>query len=452
MVNSAKVVSFSGDRDLLPPHNIDVEEVILGGILLDPVAIERVQDILLPEAFYISAHQEIFRAALSLNNQGKNPDIMQVATWLHDHGLLEKIGGQARLADLMGSVVSAVNIDQYAALLMDKYTRRRLIEVSHEIQSIAYDGTQPVEQILDLSEQKLYAVNQSLNTAQLSATPVGEICDELYIDLEAGFYPGLTTGHLDFDALTGGYFPGELTVAAGATSMGKSHYGTALSYAIAARHRLPTVIFTCEMPKKQYTERLLAHVTLVNSMKIRFRQIPQDDRATWEKILQGSNHLAEQPIYIYDCSNPSYTQMRSILRRVPAPNGIGLVVLDYLQLLQGQEDKENRARELNRITWGCKQIAMEFNTSFLALSQIRRDVSTRANKRPTLDDLYESGAIANHSDRVMFFYRDDYYNPDSSDRGIIELIVAKVRAGATGTCKMLFDPTTSRFLNVKTYG
>lgn len=435
---------FSPTSDRLPPYCVESEEAVLGGILFDGKAIDRVFDILAPEAFYLSTHQEIYRAVLALHSRSEPIDLMTVAVWLKNQGRLEKAGGQQLLMSLVDRVVSAVNIDLHARDITDKYTRRRLILAAHEQERIARDTAQPIASVIEASEQQLYGVAHGIQASN-QAEHISESCMRLYSDLESGVSPGLGTDFYDLDSLmAGGYHPGQLTVCAGATGMGKTHYAIAVAHAIARIHKLPVVFFSCEMTREELTTRLLSSISRVDSEAITSRTLSRSD---WELLSHATMILSQLPIYLYEAASPSLAEMRSALRRIQAEQGLGLVVLDYLQLL-GDGDN-NRTRELDRIANGCKAIAMDFHVPFLAVAQINRGVSGRADKRPTLSDLRESGAIEQAANRVLFLYRDEYYNLDTADRGIVELILAKNRSGKTGTCKMLFEPRFSLFRNLQ---
>ena len=428
--------------DRLPPHSVDLEEAVLGAILLDPNAIARVTSLLTPQSFYFPAHGQIYQAALALQANNTPVDLLSVSTWLHEQGKLEMIGGRMKLTTLLDRALTSANIDVYAARLHEKHLRRQLISLASEQQKLAYDQQTPIEEVIDSVEQNLYRLNRGASDRSMAS--VGDVVQDVFFALEEGVDPGLATGFYDLDAVTGGLHPGNLITIAGATGMGKSHAVIGLSAAVATRHNLPVVIFTMEMTKEEVTMRLLAHFSGIDSSALARRTIADDQ---WAMLAHATAKLATLPIYIFEASNPSITEMRSHLRRIKAEHGLGLVVLDYLQLLGDGSD--NRVRELDRISKGCKNIAKDFHVPFVALAQINRAVTSRAEKRPELSDLRESGAIEQDSNQVIFLYRDEYYNPESPERGLIELIVRKNRGGSVGTCKMLFDPRTSLFRNLR---
>jgi replicative DNA helicase len=433
--------------DSLPPQNIEAEESILGGILLDPQAMGRVADSLVPEAFYISAHQEIYRAAQELHRSSKPTDLMTVTSWLADQGLLEKVGGTSKLAQLLDRTVSAVNIDRYAALIADKFLRRQLITAGHEVVDLGYDTTLELESVLDQAEQKVFGLTQK--RPQLGLVPLGETLVKAYENIEnlqeETALPGLTSNFYDLDAMTGGFQRSDLIVIAGRPSMGKTALGLSIAANVARIHSLPVAIFSLEMSKEQLAQRLLAAEARVESNRLRSGRLTQTE---WEPLSLAVGTLSALPIFIDDSAVLSVMQMRSQVRRLQAEKEgkLGMVLLDYLQLMEGSSD--NRVQELAKITRSLKGLAREVNAPVVALSQLSRGVEARTNKRPMMSDLRESGSIEQDADLVIMLYRDSYYNPDSPDRNVAEVIITKHRNGPTGTVKLLFQPELTKFENL----
>jgi len=441
----------------VPPQNLEAEEAVLGGILLDPDALSRILDMLSPEMFYVVAHQEIFRACLALHSQSRPTDLMSVATWLADHEALDKVGGQNKLVELCDRTVSAVNIDYYAQLIADKYTRRRLVEAGRETMEIGFDTGLELSKALDLAEQKIFAVTQT--RASTGLTPASDILTQTFFELEnrfnatgGGALPGLATGFYDLDAMTQGFQRSDLIIVAGRPSMGKTAFGLEIARRMADLHRLPVAIFSLEMSKEQLVYRLLASQTKtrpsdlgIDSSRLRSGQLGDDE---WGAVANAIGILSELPIYIDDTPNPSVNEVRSKCRRLQAERGgMGLVLIDYLQLMEGS-GSDNRVQELSRITRALKGLSRELAVPVIALSQLSRGVEARTNKRPMLSDLRESGSIEQDADLVINLYRDEYYNPDTPDRGIAEAIVAKHRNGPVGTVKLLFEPRLTKFENL----
>ena len=440
--------SFRAVSDRLPPQNIDAEEAILGGILLDPEAIGRVAEILQPEAFYISAHQEIYRAALILSNQGQPTDLLRITTWLRDEGVLNKVGGQARLIQLVDRTVSAVNIDQYAKLVMDKYMRRQLISAGTQITQMGFDPKTPLAQLLDQAEQTVFNVTQTRPTKGLTST--ADVIMTTFADIEqlseGLVLPGIPCGFYDLDAMTQGFQRSDLIIAAARPAMGKTSFVLNIARNIAASStKLPIAIFSLEMSKEQLVYRLLSSEAQVESGRLRSGRLSQHE---WAPLSNAIDSLSQIPIFIDDTANITVNEIRSKCRRLQAEQGgaLGLILIDYLQLMEGGGD--NRVQELSKMTRALKQLARELNVPIITLSQLSRGVESRTNKRPMMSDLRESGSIEQDADLIMMLYRDEYYNPDTPDRGIAEVIITKHRNGPVGTVKLLFEPQFTRFRNL----
>lgn len=445
MVDQLHFQATGSDR--LPPQNIEAEEAILGGILLDPEAINRVSDRLLADAFYISAHKDIYQAALKLHNQGKPTDLLNVMAWLADHNLLDKVGGKSKLAQLVDRTVSAVNIDALAALVMDKYLRRQLIKSGNEIVHLGYETDKELATVLDQAEQKVFGITQERPQQGLIA--ISDALVNTFRDIESHHQgialPGLACNFYDLDAMTGGFQRSDLIIVAARPSMGKTSFALNLAYSVALSYKLPVAIFSLEMSKEQLVQRLLASEARIESNRLRKGNISQNE---WEQLTHAIGILSETPIFIDDTPNITVTEMRSQARRLQAEQGgqMGLILIDYLQLMEGSG--ENRVQELSKITRSLKGLARELNVPIITLSQLSRGVEARTNKRPMMSDLRESGAIEQDADLVIMLYRDSYYNPDSPDRNTAEVIIAKHRNGPTGTVKLLFDPNLTKFVNL----
>lgn len=432
----------------LMPTNIEAEEAILGGILIDPEAISRIAELVRPEFFSITAHQVIYRSASSLFFQGQPTDLMTVTTWLTDRNQLEQVGGLTKLAQLVDRTVSAVNIDQYAVLVEDKYQRRKLIEAGNNIVQLGYETATPLETVLDRAEQEIFSITQE--RPQQDLVSIGETLNQTFQDLEnrnEGLaLPGISCGFYDLDAMTGGFQRSDLIIVAARPAMGKTAFCTNIAHHIAAgQQKLPVAVFSLEMSKEQLVQRILSSEAKIESNRLRSGRISQNE---WEPISTAIGNLSELPLFIDDTPNITVTEIRSKVRRLQAEQGgtLGLVLLDYLQLMEGSSD--NRVQELSRITRSLKGLARELNVPIIALSQLSRGVEARTNKRPMMSDLRESGSIEQDADLVIMLYRDEYYNPDSPDRGIAEVIITKHRNGPTGIIKLLFDPQFTCFRNL----
>ncbi|MBW4692280.1 MAG: replicative DNA helicase [Lyngbya sp. HA4199-MV5] len=430
--------------DRKQPQNIDAEEAIIGGCLLDQNAIARIADTLPAEAFYLAAHREIYRAMLVLHAEGKTTDVMTVLAWLSDRGLLQKIGGQSKLASLMRECVSAVNIDQHAALVNDKYFRRQIMAHGQELTVNAGDGTLSQAAIVELLQKEAYAFAQQ--QVDQGAEPVRETLQTVFNEVQERSVlkrpVGILSGFYDLDAMTQGFQRGDLIIEAGRPSMGKTAFLLNL-LVVAAMHDIPVLLFSLEMSKEKLAYRLLASESRIETGRLGAGRITDNE---WVPLVEHVNRLSSLPIWVYDKSAPSIADIRAIARTVQAEAGtLGMIGLDYLQLM---ELGDNSVQGLGRITKGLKGLARDFDLPVHALSQLSRGVESRTNKRPMMSDLRESGALEQDADLILMLYRAEYYEPDTPDRGIAELIISKHRNGPTGTVKLLFEPEFTQFRNL----
>lgn len=433
----------------LPPQNIEAEESILGGILLDPKAMGRIVDFLLADAFYVRSHQEIYRAAVSLHGKRKPTDLMTISSWLEDHQLLDEVGGIPRLLQLIERTVSAANIDRYAELVMDKYVRRQLIGVGGEVIELARDTTRELDEVLDGAEQAVFRVSNRGRTTR--TLPNSEVASAAFTELEKNnpIYP---TGLRELDNLIVGFEPGTLTLLAGRPSMGKSQAALFFALQMLAR-RIPVVFFSLEMTAQQLEYRLWSLLSVhphycdygfspLRSGRIRqhhagLAPLTELERETIVNVLKVATEL---PLYFNDDRGTTVMGIASECRRlIGEKKQPGLVVVDYLQMMADDSPNGNRSYELGNVARGLYKMAGDLNVPILALSQISRAVEGRNNKRPLMADLSQSGILEMVSDNVVLLYRDEYYNPDSADRDVLELIVGKARHGLTGTARCLFD-------------
>jgi replicative DNA helicase len=439
---------FEALPDQLPPQNLEAEEAVLGGILLDPDALGRIADVLRPEAFYLAAHREIYRTALMLHGQGKPTDLTAMAAWLADTGQLEKVGGSSRLVELVERTLSTASIDQVARLVMDKYLRRQLIRSGNAVIRLGFEQGKPMEQVLDEAEQQIFSISQQKPSVGL--TPTAEILTSTFNEIESRSLgtsvAGIPVNFYDLDAITQGLQRSDLVIVAGRPAMGKTSIVLNIAKNVAQLHGLPVCLFSLEMSKEQLTYRLLSMEVGIESGRLRTGRLQQEE---WPLLGKGIDTLGQLPLFIDDKPNSGVLEMRSLCRRLMAEQGkeLGLIVIDYLQLMEGSTP-DNRVQELSRITRGLKGMARELNVPVMALSQLSRGVESRTNKRPMLSDLRESGSIEQDADLVLMIYRDEYYNPETADRGITEVIVTKHRNGPVGTVKLLFEPQFTRFRNL----
>ena len=430
----------------LPPTNIEAEEAILGSILFDPGAIGIAAPILPVEAFYVAAHQQIYKAALKLHNQDKLTDYMGVLTWLKDQKSLKIAGGTAKLSQLLNQTISATNIDRYINLVLEKYQRRQLIAAANEIDALGYNNALELEKVFDTSEEKIFNLTSNKQD-KFKPLPIGECLASVFKKIEQGSSPAYSTGLEDLDALIGGLIKQDLIIIAARASMGKTWLACHLANHIAIEQQKPVVFFSAEMSNEQLTKRFLSMHTGVDSHRLMHNQIYEDE---YDVLVSGLTKLAELPIIIDDTPATQLTpsRVRSVLRRIRSEKGeLGLVVLDYIQKL-GDRAAGNRAQTVGKFSGAFKDIAKEFDVPFVALAQINRGVESQANKRPLISDIKDSGDIEQDMDLGLMLYRDDYYDRDTEKKEIMEIIVVKNRNGNIGCCKVIFKPNIGNFINI----
>jgi len=367
---------------------------------------------------------------------------------LRDNDALERIGGAAYLRRLLESTVNAVNVDQYAKIVLDKWLRRRLIQAGQQAAALGYDAGSETAQLLDKAEQYIFEVTQG--RIQRSLVPVSDVLIDIFTQLETRHeqgdeFAGVPSNFYDLDAMTQGFHASDLIIVAARPAMGKTSFCLSIGYNIASLCNLPVVCFSLEMSKEQLVQRLLCSEAEVDSHRLRSASISEIE---WQRLGKAMGKVANVPLFIDDSPSITLTEMRSKARRLKSEqNGkLGMVLIDYLQLMEGGGD--NRVQEISRITRGLKAMARELQVPVMALSQLSRGVESRTNKRPMLSDLRESGSIEQDADIVIMLYRDEYYNPDTQDRNIAEVIIAKHRNGPVGTAKLLFQNQFTRFKNM----
>ncbi|MEH2462244.1 replicative DNA helicase [Nostoc sp.] len=444
------VIPFATTASKLPPQSIESEEATLGGILLDPGAIERVRDILKPHHFYISAHGRIYNAAQRLNALELPTDLLMVTNYLADNGLLEIIGGRNKLASLVDRTVSAVNIDALAGLVVEKWKRRelgRLGSIAIELQHKSNEET-PLEKAFEQLQDLIYELQRSSDTA--GASHISDVVINLFQDIEdrsqGKVLPGIPTSFYDLDALTAGFNRNDLVIVAGRPAMGKSAFAAQIAFYLSQAYHFPVVVFSLEMSKLQIAMRALSGEAGIESGYLKTGRISNKQ---WEPLSRGISALSELSVYLDDRPDPSLSYIESECRKIMAKErrDLGLIVVDYLQLMDGNGGG-NRNNEIEKLTRGLKRLAMKLQTPVLCLSQLSRAVESRNNKRPMLSDLRDSGGIEQDADKVIMLYRDEYYDPNTQDKGIAEIILAKNRDGATGTIQLLFDAHLTKFKNM----
>ena len=435
------------------PHNFLAEKIILSCLLIDSEAIERTVGTLSVEAFYFKNHQEIYRAILFMHKNKMSIDILTLTTFLQDNGLLEEVGGIRVLIELISQVPNLIYLEEYMALVNDKFIRRSLIKLGYEVINSGYITNIPLEIILNQLEDKLFNLTTNSNTQRLANN--AELLDKIFFELKTKslnptFY-GLPSGFYDLDSLTQGFQKSDLIIIAGRPSMGKTAFGLNIAVNIIRSSKLPVLFFSLEMSKDQILYRLLSMESEINQMRLKSGKLSQND---WIKLNKIIKIFSKLPLYIDDTFNLSIQDIRSKIKTIIfEQNELGLIIIDYIQLMQNSKVRiENRVQELSQITRSLKTLAREFNIPIIALSQLSRSVENRIDKRPILSDLRESGSIEQDADLVMFLYRNNYYQSSQSEEQsskLLELILAKHRNGPIGTVQLKFNEKCTKFLNFK---
>ena len=429
------------------PQNIDAEQSVLGAILLDGEALYKAVKILKPYDFYRESHKIIFEAMIELSEAGRPIDLITVSEQLKVQGELEKAGGVAYLASLAEMVPTAANVEYYARIVEEKSLLRSLIEVCTRLAGMGYEEGDEPEKIIAEAERALAELGSRRALSALYS--IKEILLSAFLEMEkiyksGGGITGVPTSFADLDRLICGLQPGDFIILAGRPSMGKTSLGLCIGYSAALRHGIPVAIFSLEMSKEQLVRRILCAEAKVDQHLLRTGGL--DDR-DWQKLYETANRLAQAPIYIDDTSFTP-RQVRAKARQLKSEKGLGLIVIDYLQLMQGSGRTENRQQEISEISRQLKGLAKELNIPVLALAQLSRLVEHRPNKRPVMSDLRESGSLEQDADVVMFIYRDEYYNSDSEKKGIAEVIVSKHRNGPVGTVELGFLKEYTKFVSL----
>ena len=434
---------------VLPPQNVEAEASLIGSLLIDKDAIIKVADIVGQDDFYVTKNSQIFESILALFEHREPIDVVTLADSLEKKGHLESIGGATYLTELVNSVPSSAHVAQYAHIVADKATLRRLIEAASSINSMAYGEGGALDSVLDEAEQALFAVSQK--HLKQNFTPIQEILtssferlDTLHKDKNA--LRGVPTGYRELDNLLAGLQNSDLIILAARPSMGKTSLALNIAQHVATKEGIPVGIFSLEMSKEQLIDRLLSSEAGIDSWKLRTGNLEDSD---FEKINKAMGTLSESPIYIDDSAMANVMEMRTKARRLQSENDLGLIVIDYLQLMSGRNSSgDNRVQEISEISRGLKGLARELNVPVIALSQLSRSVEMRSPKIPQLSDLRESGSIEQDADVVMFIYREDYYEKESERKGMADLLIKKHRNGPTGEVELFFQPEQMLFKSV----
>jgi replicative DNA helicase len=438
-------------RERVPPHALDAERAVLGGIMLDPDALERLEGNLLPEHFYVEAHRLIFSAMLELADAGQPVDALTIKDYLEQRDNLSRCGGEEYLGDIIESVPNAANITHYAHIVRERAVLREMLSVCNLVGQDIY--SQPDLQVgehLDLAEQRILAIAENFQRSRPSFARIRELMVRTYKQLEVRYaeqkpITGIPTGFKDLDEMTSGLQRSDLIVIAGRPSMGKTAFAMNLARnaAFESEGKEPVALFSLEMSSDQIAMRWLAAEARVNMKHLRTGRFSADD---WRKLATASGALAESPIHVDDTPAISVLGIRSKCRRLKHElGGLGLVVIDYLQLMSGRRDAERRDLEISEITRSLKGLAKELDVPVVVLSQLNRSLESRADKRPMMSDLRESGAIEQDADVIMFIYRDEVYDQKPENEDLAEVIIGKQRNGPTGKVDFKFFKEYTRF-------
>ncbi|HMM23276.1 replicative DNA helicase [Pseudoxanthomonas sp. F11] len=437
----------------VPPHSIEAEQAVLGGLMLAPEAYDRINDKLTANDFYRRDHQLIYRAIAELAEKNRPFDAVTLGEWFESQGHMDLVAGGAYLVELASTTPSAANIAAYAEIVRDKAVMRQLIEVGTEIVNDAFqpEGKES-DEMLAIAEQKVFAIAEqgargrtdfvAMNDALKDAFEVLRVRSE-----SGGTVTGLPTGYTEFDMMTAGLQPTDLVILAARPAMGKTTFALNIAEYAAIKSKKAVAVFSMEMSAGQLAMRLISSVGRINATRLRTGQLEDED---WSRVTSAIRILKDQAkVFIDDTPGLSPDVLRSKARRLKREHDLGLIVIDYLQLMSVPGNNENRATEISEISRSLKGLAKELNVPVIALSQLNRSLETRTDKRPVMADLRESGAIEQDADMIVFIYRDDYYNKETSpDKGLAEIIIGKQRSGPTGSCKLRFFGEYTRFDNL----
>jgi len=441
-----------GSLGRIPPQNIEAEQSVLGAILLDKEVLTSVIEIISSEDFYRDDHKEIFDAIIDLYEKGEPIDLITVAERLKLRGTLDSVGGLEYLTSLANIVPTTENAKHYAKIVEEKAILRKLIKVSTNIINMGYEASEEVAYVLDKAEKGIFDLLQKRNTQGF--VPIKDVLVDTFNRLEElynskGYITGIPTGFIDLDYKTAGLHNSDLILIAARPAMGKTAFVLNIAQHAAIHSKIPVAIFSLEMSKEQLVNRMLSSEAMVDSQKMRTGKLEDSD---WQKVARALGPLSEAPIYIDDTPGASIMEIRAKCRRLKIEKNLGLIVIDYLQLMQGKSGRsENRQQEISEISRSLKILAKEINVPVITLSQLSRAPEQRQDHRPILSDLRESGAIEQDADIVMFLYRDDYYNPDTDKKNVAEVIIAKHRAGSTGTVELAWLGQYTKFANLEKY-
>jgi replicative DNA helicase len=442
-------VAHAPEHTLVPPQNLEAEESVLGAMMLSPGAIGNVSEIVDAADFYRESHAKIYRAALALYAKGEPVDAITLTDVLAERGELEDVGGRVRLHELAALVPAAGNAPHYARIVHETSTLRGLIKAGGEISRLGWERPGDAGDLVDQAEQIVFDLSQQRVSGELDRIDglLKDSFERITTLYEAGAdITGTPSGYRDLDRITSGFQPGNLIILAARPSMGKSALALCMAANIGVRHNVPVGIFSLEMSKAEVTQRLMCSEAKVESQRLRSGKLAADD---WPRLTAACDKLAKANIYIDDTGSINMMEIRSKARRLKSRHpDLGLLIIDYLQLMSSAGNAENRVQEVSQISRSLKVLARDLEVPIVALSQLSRAVEQRTDKRPILSDLRESGSIEQDADLVAFIYRDEYYNDESEHQGLAEVIVAKHRNGPTDALKLSFLKRYAKFADL----
>lgn len=439
----------------MPPHNAEAESSVLGAVMIDKDAITKIADIIKPEDFYDEQNGQIFEIMLELYDSQQPLDILSVSSRLKERKMLKEIGGRSRLTDLVNSVATASNVVSHAQLVRSKSILRKLIQTASDIVEMGYEEDKPVDKILDEAEQQLFAVSQK--SLKQDFASINKLLESAFVRIDEMHknkdkFRGIQTGFFDMDKILSGLQRSDLIIIAARPSIGKTSLALDLARFAAVETKLPVGIFSLEMSSDQLVDRMLAAQARVNLWNLRTGNLDDEDD-DFQKIGDSMGVLSEAPIYIEDSATSNVMEMRTMARRLQAEYGLGMIIIDYLQLMEGRggRSSENRVQEISEISRSLKNLAKELSIPVVALSQLSRAVEARSPQIPRLSDLRESGSIEQDADVVMFLYREDKEKPETENQNIVEIHIAKHRNGPTGRVNLYFNEEYTSFQSLEKF-
>ncbi|QKY70811.1 replicative DNA helicase [Lentibacillus sp. CBA3610] len=436
-------------NDRVPPHNIEAEQAVIGAVFLEPEALSSAAERLMPDDFYRASHQRIFDTMLKLIDKGEPIDLVTVTTSLSNEKKLDEAGGVAYLSDLAGSVPTAANIVYYSKIVEEKALLRRLIRTATDIVTSGFASEDDVENVLNEAEKNILEVSSQKNSGNFKA--IKDVLIDVYDNIEQlhnhdGDVTGIPTGYRDLDQITSGFQRNDLIIIAARPSVGKTAFALNIAQNVSINTDENVAIFSLEMGADQLVSRMLCAEGNIDAQRLRTGKLEPDD---WSKLTMAMGSLSNAGIYIDDSPGIRVSEIRSKCRRLKQEHGLGMILIDYLQLIQGSgNSKENRQQEVSEISRALKALARELNVPLIALSQLSRGVEARQDKRPMMSDLRESGSIEQDADIVGFLYRDDYYDQESEKQNIIEIIISKQRNGPVGNVELAFVKEYNKFVDL----